>query len=485
MADEEKVKVAVLGAGPAGMAAAYSLAGRGVPVTVLEKEDQVGGLARTIRHQGFRFDLGSHRFFTKHERVRTFVEELLGDELITVSRSSKIIFQGRYFDYPPTFWNAFSGLGPFTSARIFGAYLKQRILPDRRETKTLEDWMTRQFGSVMYELFFKTYTEKVWGTPCREIAAIWATQRIQGMSLAAAIRQALLPADNPPASMIDRFLYPRLGIGRICEKMAEAFPEAVKLSTRVTGLRPDGERGWVVAGEGPSGKIQVTAEQVISTLPINELVKMLSPAPPPPVREAAAALAFRDLILVALMFDCEPLTAESWIYIPNHEIIFGRFHEPANFSRELSPPGQTSLVFDLFCFRTDPIWTWPDDQLTEAVVADLRKIGMVKAEMLKRIIGAKVIRAERAYPLHRLGYEEPLGVIKSYLDAAGRQGLRTVGREGQFAYLNIDHALVAGMLAAENALGARHEIDSVLADDSYLEAAGRVRASEASDGRKA
>ena len=459
-------EVAVIGGGPAGMSAAYSLFDKGKEVVVLERNSQVGGLARTIVHDGFRFDLGSHRFFTKEKEVSDFVEELLKDELITVPRTSRIYFNDNYFDYPPTMINAFVGLGPVKSAKILTSFLKEKLTPKKDDLETFEDWMVAQFGTAMYETFFKTYTEKVWGLRCDEISASWASQRIKGMSLAAAVRQAVVPSVNPPASMIDEFRYPKQGIGRICEKIHETLGDLVMTSSCVTSIKKE-DGFWVITASSNGSDVRVKAKEIISTIPVTELVEILGPCAPDKVRDAAKKLSFRDIILVAVMFDRGPITKDSWVYIPHPDIVFGRLHEPTNWSQQMSPSGKTTIVFDLFCFKTDEIWKKSDEELKDIVMDDFVKIDMVENDIKEKVINYKVIRAPHAYPLHKIGYEQPLKVIKDHLCEMGQ--LWTIGREGLFAYLNIDHAIESGMLAAQNIMGANHNIESVIEDSSYLE----------------
>jgi protoporphyrinogen oxidase len=464
-------EVAIIGGGPAGMSAAHFLLEKGKDVVVLERNSQVGGLARTISHEGFRFDLGSHRFFTKEKEISDFIEGLLKDELITVPRTSRIYFNNRYFDYPPTVINAFTGLGPLKSVKILASFLKQKLTIKPDKPKTFEDWMVAQFGTTMYETFFKHYTEKVWGLKCDEISANWASQRIKGMNLASAVRHAVLPSFDPPASLIDEFRYPKKGIGRICEKIQENLGDRVMTNACVTSVRKSDD-SWVITATGNGSDITVKAKDIISTIPVTELINIMDPPVPDEVRQAAKKLSFRDIILVAIMFDCGPITKDSWVYVPDSDIVFGRLHEPTNWSPELSPPGKTTIVFDLFCFKTDDIWTKPDEDLKDMVLDDFVNIDMVKDNIKEKVLGYKVIRAKHAYPLQKMGYEEPLKIIKDHISDIG--GLWTIGREGLFAYLNIDHAIESGMLAAQNIMGANHKIESVIEDSSYLESK-RVR----------
>jgi len=459
----------IMGGGPAGLAAGKALVDHRIRTTVLEKDDGVGGLSRTHRHQGFLFDLGGHRFFTKKAELDRFLHELMVDELVEVDRFSKIYFLNRYFNYPPTFMNAFRGLGPLMSAKILMSFIAGRSQYRGREVVTLEDWMIQQFGRRMYELFFKTYTEKVWGVPCTQISAAWAAQRIKGMSLLEAVRETLLPARKErPVSLIGSFKYPAHGIGRISERLSQEIrrSDEVRLNARAVGvLHEDGVVKSVRVRYGDGSEELIPATHVLSSIPVTELIMILDPPPPEEIKQAARSLRYRDLLVVTIMFNRERITRDTWIYLPDPAVSFGRLHEPTNWSPAMSPPGKTSLVFEFFCFETDPIWTMPDDELVRFTLDQFNRIQLASGAD-KSAFDHCVVRARKAYPLHDIGHEVHLDKIKSHLEKL--RNLILIGRYGQFVYNNIDHSIETGLRAARMVAGLEVDSEPVLKDE-YLE----------------
>ncbi len=462
-------RVIIMGGGPAGLAAGKVLSQEGAPAVVLEKDDAVGGLSRTHSHKGFLFDLGGHRFFTKKAELDRFLHDLMVDELIAVDRSSKIYFMGKYFNYPPTFANSFQGLGPLMSARILGSFLMDRYKYRNSQARTLEDWMIKQFGRRMYEIFFKTYTEKVWGTPCTQVSAQWAAQRIKGMSLLGTIKESILPSrEEKPVSLIGHFKYPAHGIGRISERLAQEIRKTneIKLNARAVGVVHEDGRATGVRVRYAEGSEEVLdASRVLSSIPVTELITILDPPAPAEVIEAARKLRYRDLVVVAIMFDQDRITDDTWIYIPAPEIDFGRLHEPTNWSPAMSPPGKTSLVFEYFCFDTDQVWGMDDQDLVELTLNDLERIKLATGAR-EHAFDHRVVRARKAYPVHEIGHEKPLETIKSYLESI--DNLILMGRYGQFVYNNIDHSIETGIRAARRAMGEAVHATPVIKDE-YLE----------------
>ncbi|MCA9775028.1 MAG: FAD-dependent oxidoreductase, partial [Myxococcales bacterium] len=376
------MKVAVLGAGPAGLTAAKVLIDGDVPTTVLEREAQVGGLACTRVHGEFRYDLGGHRFFTKNEEVFALFKEVLGDELIGVHRSSKIFFKNRYFDYPLEPANAFFGLGPKTAFEILVTYLYEKFKFGRPVATNLEEWVTREFGSKMFQLYFKEYTEKVWGIDCREIAAEWVAQRIKGMSLRVAIRNAFLKKpDEDPLSLLTYFYYPRLGIGRLSERMEDmvnAHPGSQVLKEApVIRIHHENDRVLSVTHRTPDGQeSDVVADHFINSMPVTDAVRMLRPRPPKEILDAANALDFRCLVSVHLEYDAPQVTKDNWVYIPERHIKFGRIHEPKNWSPAMAPADKTGLVFEYFCFPDDEVWKMADEDLISLTARDFASLNL-------------------------------------------------------------------------------------------------------------
>ena len=443
----------VLGGGFAGLAAAHALAGAGREALVLEAGPVVGGLSRTENFGEFRFDLGGHRFFTHDEEVAALVARLMGDELIDVPRSSKILLRGRYVDYPLRPLNALAALGPATTARVLADWAIEQLrgLSGSRPDVSLEDWVVHRFGRTLFKIYFKEYSEKVWGLPCDRISVGWVARRIEGLSLGRAVRDAFTREHRSSvASLVDRFAYPRLGIGRIGERFVEEIAPhgRVICEARVTRVRH--EAGFVreVLAETPDGERSFAAGAVVSTIPLPALARLLDPAPAPEVLRAASSLGFRDLLLVAVAVDRPFVTDQTWIYLPDRSIPFGRIHEPKNWSLAMAPPERSLVVAEYFCFRGDEIWKSSDEHLARLTVDGLERLGYLQS---RQVIGTRVVRVPAAYPLFEVGYERHAATVRDGL--AGIGNLHVAGRSGCFAYQNMDHAIHSGIDAARSLLG--------------------------------
>ena len=478
-------RTVVIGAGPAGLTAAHLLAKRGHAVTVLEGDDVVGGISRTAQYKGYRMDIGGHRFHTKIEPVQALWEELLADEFIAVPRMSRIQYSGKYFDYPLKPWNALRGLGGFNAIRIVWSYLYAHTYPILPE-ENFEQWVTNRFGKRLYEIFFKTYTEKVWGIPCTEIRAEWAAQRIQGLSLARAILSAtaLNKRSTKIKSLIDEFRYPRLGPGQMWEAARDSIRaqgQQVLMRHTATALEYTTDpasgvrRIRAVCTTSPDGERRVPADHVISTMPVRSLVRALSPAVPRPVREAAEGLRYRDFILVALIVDGEKLFPDNWIYVHTPGVKVGRIQNFNNWSPAMVPDrDRTCLGLEYFCFEGDGLWTSSDSELLALAARELEVLGVVGR---RRVVDGTVIRMPKAYPIYDGAYRGHLDRVREFIDPI--PNLHTVGRNGMHKYNNQDHSMLTAMMAVWNMLGATHDVWSVNTDYEYheeqrLEPGGRV-----------
>lgn len=468
------MKIAIIGAGPAGLSAGYSLADGKTDVTVFEKDSVVGGISRTVVNGDFRFDLGGHRFFSKSKEINDFLENLLRYELIDVGRKSRIYFKKRYFDYPLEPRNAVFGLGISTALKILISYISQRIknVYSRKTVATLEDWVVDKFGRRMFQLYFKSYTEKVWGIPCNEIEAEWVAQRIKGMSLSRAIVNALgLTKKDSPATLIRQFHYPRLGIGRICEKMTGAIIEMnskVVLNASVVEVEVSGDMVLSVSVKNGEGRIEkFNADQYISSMPITELVRSMRPSAPQDVLNAAEKLKYRDFVAVAAFINRDRVTEDTWLYIHEPDIKFGRIHEPKNWSPYMAPFNKTSLVMEYFCFENDEIWSMPDNKLAKITIDEL--VNKLKFVYDKEVLGFQVVRVRKAYPMYDIGYSKHLKVLLDYLK--NFKNLQLIGRNGTFRYNNMDHSIEMGIKAARRILGEDHDVLNVNSSDEYLEEA--------------
>lgn len=445
--------VLILGGGLAGLTAGYALARAGRGVQVLEGAPQVGGLARTISRGGFRFDLGGHRFFTRDADIETLVRELLGAELLTVPRTSRIRLRGRWIEYPLRARSALAGLGLGTSAAILFGYAWARLARCIRPSPlvSLEDWVVAHFGRPLFDLYFRDYSEKVWGIGCHEVSAAWMAQRVQGLSLGEAVRHALGRRRSDLATLTDRFLYPRLGIGRIAERMREEVERGgvVHTDTRVVHVRHNGRRIEGVTVRHGEAEHDIGGEAFVSTIPLTQLIQALQPHAPAEVRATAARLRYRDLVIVTVMLDRERATDQTWIYFPEQDIPFGRLHEPTNWSAAMAPRGCTALVTERFCFRGDETWNAADAELIDDTALHLERLGFLRRGEVR---GGAVVRIPAAYPLFEVGFEARSQTLYDYL--ARFDNLEVAGRGGMFRYHNMDHAMASGLAAAAAVLRA-------------------------------
>lgn len=459
----------IIGAGPAGLTAAYLLAKAGHRVTVLEGSDMVGGISQTAQYRGFRFDIGGHRFFTKIQPVQDLWEEILGDDFISVPRMSRIHYDGKYFDYPLKAANALQGLGILNAIRIVWSYVEARLRPSPVE-ENFEQWVSNRFGRRLYEIFFKTYTEKVWGIPCTEIRAEWAAQRIQGLSLEKAILNAVALNRRSTAikSLIHEFRYPRLGPGQMweaCRDRIEAMGHSVLMRHYVSGIERVGSRITAVHAQTEQGPVRIEADHVISTTDIRSLVRALSPQVPSPVAEAAEGLRYRDFLVVALMLEQDNLFPDNWIYVHTPGVKVGRIQNFNNWSRAMVPiAGQTCLGLEYFCFEGDGLWEAEDQDLIQLASRELEALGLASASLVR---DGTVIRMPKAYPIYDGAYRGHLDVIRGEID--GIENLHTVGRNGMHKYNNQDHSMLTAMMAIWNMQGATHDVWAVNTDFEYHE----------------
>ncbi len=450
--DNGKHGIIILGGGLAGLSAGCTLTRAGRSVKLFESDSIVGGLSKTIVREGFRFDLGGHRFVTKDPAVDAFVRELMDGELVSVPRSSKIYMRGKYFDYPLRPLNAMFGLGIPITAKIMADYglEKAKRLFNQKPIASLEDWVVDNFGRTMFTIYFKEYSEKVWGIDCSRISAEWVAQRIRGLSLAKAVKNAFFKFSGKNlATLADSFLYPQLGIGRVADRLKEKIEKrnAVFTDANVTSVNRSGFTiGSVVVKNHMDSRV-VEGEEFISSMPVTRLVRTLRPAAPRHILDAASKLRFRDLVVVAVMINRPRVTDQTWIYIPEQRIPFGRIHEPTNWSEKMAPAGKTLLVAEFFSYRGDQIWNQSDERLTEMTVGGLDQLGFIKKE---EVINSVVVRVPKAYPLFEVGYRELCDVIYDYL---GRfKNLHVTGRSGMFRYYNMDIAIKSGIDTAERIL---------------------------------
>ncbi len=466
MANDTTQTTLVLGGGPAGLTAGYLLGKLERDVVVLEAEDQVGGLAKTVERDGYRFDLGGHRFFTKALEVDDLWHEVLGDEFLRRPRMSRIYWNNRYLDYPLRGSDVVKKLGPVELTRCMASYLVAAARPKGSED-SLEQWVTNRFGRRLFELFFQSYNEKVWGVPASEIRAEWAAQRIKGLSFFSAAKAAFFGnKGNKIKSLISEFNYPRYGPGQMWDAMTEAIREQggeVLLDAPVTRLELAG--GRVVEVEA-GGESYTLPQAVISSLPLREIVRMTKPPVPSEVLAAANGLRYRDFLTVALVVDGEDLFPDNWIYIHEPDVRVGRIQNFRSWSPWMVPdPSKACVGMEYFCFGGDDLWSMDDDDLVALAADELERLNLSPKTKVER---GYAIRVPKAYPIYDAEYADRVQVIRAWLD--GIENLQQVGRNGLHRYNNSDHSMLTAMRAVDNLVdGADHDIWAVNAESVYHE----------------
>ncbi|HMO04391.1 MAG TPA: NAD(P)/FAD-dependent oxidoreductase [Kiritimatiellia bacterium] len=467
-------ELVILGAGPSGLSCAYELSQRGIPTIVQERHRQVGGLCRTMEFKGYLFDVGPHRFFTKNDEVDRLWHDLLGNEVAHVNRLTRILYRNRFFDYPLKPISALTGLGLFTSAHAVGSYAWSRMTRGNQPPHSFEDWVVSQFGKVLYEIFFKTYTEKVWGIPCSGISAEWAGQRIKGLSLSKAVINGLFPKLNRGSggvkSLVDQFDYPQRGAGQVFEIMADrsrASGTRIDLGVSAQAIVHENKRIVAVESDTPGGPQTTRVQHLFSSIPLTEFILRLRPAPPAEVLEAARALYYRDHITVNLIVKKRAPFPDNWIYVHSPEVKVARISSYGNFSPGmLADQNKDALSVEYFAFAHEDIWQMSDAELVKLGVRELVQLGLIEQSDFE---DGFIIRERDSYPTYYLGYKHNLDTIRAYVDQFAN--LTLVGRGGMYRYNNQDHAMLSGLLAARNftGVGKRYNLWEINEEDEYLE----------------
>ncbi len=460
-------QVIVIGAGPAGLTAAYELTKFDLRPTVLEKHNIVGGLARTENYKGFYFDMGGHRFFTKVEEVKHMWSEILHEHFLRRPRLSRIYYNRTFFYYPLKPLNALVGLGLWQSVLIVLSYLWWQLFPYRSED-TFEQWVTNRFGRRLFLTFFKTYTEKVWGISCSELKAEWAAQRIKDLSLKTALLSMFLKPKTTIKTLIDEFHYPRLGPGMMWTAVkdhVEGRGGMIRMNSDVVRIHRTGNRidSVVISCNGDQEIIRGT--DFISSMPVTEFIKKLHP-PPVEALQAAEKLTYRDFLTVCLIVDRPDLFPDNWIYIHDPDVKVGRIQNFKNWSPDMVPdPVKSSLGLEYFCTEGDAVWNMPDAELIELGKREVDRIGLARYADVE---DGCVFRVPKAYPVYDADYRDYLASVRAFVDDL--ENFQTIGRNGLHRYNNQDHAMLTGMLAVRNMmLGQQHDLWSVNTDQAYHE----------------
>ncbi|RYZ02904.1 MAG: NAD(P)/FAD-dependent oxidoreductase [Myxococcales bacterium] len=484
-------RVAVIGAGPAGLTAAYLLAKQGVPTTVFEADAlEVGGISRTAKYKGYRFDIGGHRFFSKSKEVEELWSELLPDDMLERPRSSRIYYRRKFFSYPLKPLEALAKLGAQEAALCVASYARARLDPVENP-KSFQDWVTNQFGDRLFRIFFKTYTEKVWGMSCREISADWAAQRIKGLSLSSALLSALKGRGEKgkvAKTLIETFRYPRLGPGMMWDAAAQRVRElggVLRMGRHVVGLeRVESTGVWRVthrsSEEGDTHVLE--ADHVISTAPLRELMSLLTPSVSEGARAAAGRLRYRDFLIVVLIAKERGKFRDNWVYIQDEDVKVGRIQNFKSWSPEMVPdPAYASYGCEYFCQVGDGLWESSDDELVRLAKREMSTIGLIDPA---DVVDAVVVRQPKAYPVYDFEYAKNVSDVRAELRSR-YPGLHVVGRNGMHKYNNQDHSMMTAMLCVRNILAGKEEYDlwRVNQDAEYHEEGERGADAEHQGGR--
>jgi protoporphyrinogen oxidase len=464
----------IIGAGPAGLTAAHELLEHGQSAIVLEADHQVGGISRTVEYKGFRFDIGGHRFFSKVKMVRDWWDRMMPDDFLVRPRLSRIFYNEKFFDYPLKPLNALRSLGLLETIRIGISFVTIKLFPYQQEDN-FERWVSNRFGRRLYEIFFKTYTEKVWGMPCSEIGADWAAQRIKNLDLLTLVRTAFLgnrgAGSKVVTTLIEEFNYPRLGPGMMWERVADVIEKRgcpVKFGNRVERVSHEDGRVQSVTARTGEGLQEVFGSDFISTMPIRDLFESLHPPPSQEALQAARDLTYRDFLTVGLILDCSDPFPDNWIYIHSDSVQVGRIQNFKAWSPEMVPdPSRSCIGLEYFVQENDNLWIMADEDLIALGIQETASLGLIRAE---DVIDGVVIRMPKAYPVYDRDYQKRLDIIRAYLE--GLPNLQLVGRNGQHRYNNQDHSMVTAIYAARNIDGGNYDVWKVNVEEEYLEEAG-------------
>lgn len=442
------MKILIIGAGPAGLSCAHEIIKRGHDVEIFEASPFVGGMSRSFELWDQKVDLGPHRFFSKDDRVNNFFNEILQDEFVVVNRLTRIYYRNRFFSYPLRFGNVIKNLGFGTIVRILFDYAKVKVKPIK-DPSTFEEWVTNRFGKKLFELFFKSYTEKLWGITCSEIDSEWASQRIKTLSLTSAVMSSIKgDKKNKHKTLVNQFNYPKIGAGYLYEKCAaELTDRGVKIhlnsAVRKVELDKDGKVAGVLLQDGS----RVDSDLVVSTMPLTDLIKGFEKESiPQKVLDAANNLYFRNTILVYLEVNATDLFDDNWIYIHSDKVKHGRITNFRNWSPEMYGNQKTSILcLEFWAFDKDELWSASDDDLSELAIKEIRELNLFSESC--EIARTHTVKIPKCYPVYERGYQEHLSIIENYIDTI--ENLIPIGRYGAFKYNNQDHSILMGILAAQ------------------------------------
>ncbi len=467
---DKNSEIIIIGGGPAGLACAYELVKNNIKCKIIESSNSLGGIAKTIKFKEYFFDLGGHRFFSKNEEINVLWKSLLGDNLLTVPRLSRIYYNGKFFFYPIKISNALYNLGFRESLKILWSYIYYKIKPIYPEI-SFEDWVINRFGKRLYEIFFKTYTEKIWGIDCRKISKEWAAQRIKGLSLLEVVKNNIFKISRSKKirTLITEFYYPTYGPGMMWNAMKDYIVKnggQILFNREVKKIIPKNEVYHLVAFNNLTQKNEVfTAKYIVSSMALNEFIRSLQVPIEEKIKNILEKLRFRSFIAVSLVVKKENLFPDQWIYIHSPEVKVGRIQNVKNWSKFMVPGNVTLLVAEYFCSEGDELWSCSDDEILELASEEILKLKFAnsKEEIEKGI----VVRVKNAYPVYYLGFEKDLLQIKEFISRL--RNIQIIGRGGLYRYNNMDHSMLSGIYAARNLLGKNYDVWLINVEKEYLE----------------
>ncbi|MBU1122033.1 MAG: NAD(P)/FAD-dependent oxidoreductase [Candidatus Omnitrophota bacterium] len=467
-------KVVIVGAGPAGLAAAYELCRNNVSVFIIEKESRAGGICKTIEYKGFKFDVGPHRFFTKAKFIEKLWKDILADDFLICNRVTRIFFKGVFFLYPIKLLDVLKQIGIAESLFILGSYLRAKLFYGKRGDDSFRDWVVKRFGERLYRMFFKGYTEKIWGLACDEISSEWAAQRIKGLSVVSVIKNAVLGnRATKVKSLIDKFYYPKYGAGQMYNYLlTRALERGVggQYNSEPVKIEIIDNKVKSISFKDKDGRVKTeNIDHLINSMPFSEVFTLLTPRPPQNILESAARLRYRSLIDVCLIVkgDCD--FKDQWLYIHDSGVNTSRVQIYKNWSPEMMPKGdlRVSVGLEYFCFKDDDFWAKDDIEIIDLAKDELLKLGLFSD--LAVVDDGFVVRVPYAYPVYTGSYNEDMKVLREYIDKI--DNLQMVGRCGMYRYNNMDHSMITGMYAAVNIIKGRkkYNIWEVNDEKQYLE----------------
>ena len=475
---EYQYECCILGAGPAGLATANELVKHNTKkIAIIEKNEIVGGLSRTENREGYRFDVGPHRFFTKNQMINNLWHDLLGKDFMPVDRLTRIYYRNKFFNYPIKAFDTFIKLGPVESFQALFSFSVSKLKPHKENAETFEEWITQKFGSKLYETFFKTYTEKVWGIPCNRIGAEWAAQRIKGLDIIQVLKNALLlNKSNSIKTLVEQFDYPILGAGQMYEAIADKITAQggeIMLGTTVKKIFTDGNLVRSIEVSDKNGNVKrIRSNTLFSSIPLTHFFQKLNEKPTKQISNAVESLYYREHITVDLLIDGDNIFPDQWIYIHSPAVQMARIANYNNFSKAMvNYEKKTALSVEYFVFQSEPLWQMNNEELIQLAVVELDHLKLIDK---KKVLKSWVVRETESYPTYYLGFKEPYELLKK--EMGKYKNLYPIGRGGMYKYNNQDHSILSGILAAQNYVkfaDHQHDLWSINVDAEYLEKAQR------------